>query len=148
MSHTVSLPCSHTHELPSLSSLTCAHPPHARCHLHTVPLGFPLTHIQRHAQLHSHFPLSLPVLSGLAGNTGSNQHSRKPQGLRLWDPQRDGILCPPSCGTLGGQAEPSPLQGPPGEAGVGGGGPVPLLHTTLGWPNTRREGRARPWGLG
>lgn len=39
-----------------------------------VPLMLPL------AELRSYFPLSLPVLSALAGSTGNNQHSRKPRG--------------------------------------------------------------------
>lgn len=60
--------------------------PHAVSPTQNVPLSFCLTHVQRHTRLHSHFPLSLPVLSGLAGSTGNNQHSRKPQGLRLWGP--------------------------------------------------------------
>lgn len=53
-----------------------------------VPRGRPLT-LLSDATMQSHtaafsFPLSLPALSGLAGNPGNNQHSRKPQGLRLW----------------------------------------------------------------
>lgn len=53
-----------------------------------VPHGRPFT-LLSDAPMQSHtaafsFPLSLPALSGLAGNPGNNQHSRKPQGLRLW----------------------------------------------------------------
>lgn len=53
-----------------------------------VPHGRPFT-LLSDAPMQSHraafsFPLSLPALSGLAGNPGNNQHSRKPHGLRLW----------------------------------------------------------------
>ena len=120
MLHTVALTCSHTHKL-VLPSSPHLHPPPKR-HPHRVShsASLSLTHIQRHTQWHSRFPLSLPVLSGLAGSTGSNQHSRKPQGPRLWgfaeqqnslapapsplwDPERTGRALSPPQSSLEGQ---------------------------------------------
>lgn len=83
---------SHTQTGFTWFSRTRTHPTQARPHRmsHSVSLA----HIQRHTQLHSRFPLSLPVLSGLAGSTGNNQHSRKPQGLGFGDPREIGFPGP------------------------------------------------------
>lgn len=99
------------------------------------------------------FPLSLPALSGLAGNPGNNQHSRKPQGLRLWGAGSGfwvwrQVAPAPGNSTL---RDRSNLLIPSSNQRDLGGGPraatAPVPHGGQGWDLLRASDQPGPWSL-